>query len=94
MTFKGELREYQEQAKGLILTREKALLALDLGTGKTVVSIAAIEELRDRGDVECSLLIMSSSLTVQWKERIQQFTDGAKVLVVDGSLSPAKRKDA
>src|ERR1700740_744208 len=94
MTFKGELREYQEQAKGLILTREKALLGLALGTGKTVVSIAAIEELRDRGDVECSLLIMSSSLTVQWKERIQQFTDGAKVLVVDGSLSPAKRKDA
>jgi len=94
MTFKGELREYQEQAKGLILTREKALLALDLGTGKTVVSIAAIEELRDRGDIECALLIMSSSLTVQWKERIEQFTNGAKVLVVDGSLSPAKRMAA
>lgn len=94
MTFKGELREYQEQAKGLILDRGKALLALDLGTGKTVVSIAAIEELRDRGDVECSLLIMSSSLTVQWKERIEQFTDEQSILVVDGSLSPAKRQAA
>lgn len=94
MTFKGELREYQEQAKGLILNRGKALLALDLGTGKTVVSIAAIEELRERGDVSCSLLIMSSSLTVQWKERIEQFTDEQSILVVDGSLTPAKRKAA
>jgi SNF2 family DNA or RNA helicase len=94
MTFKGELREYQEQAKGLITQRGKALLALDLGTGKTVVSIAAIEELRARGDVQCSLLIMSSSLTVQWKERIEQFTDEQSILVVDGSLSPAKRQDA
>lgn len=94
MSFTGELRKYQEEAKGLIVNRHKALLALDLGTGKTVVSIAAIEELRDRGDVKCALLIMSSSLTVQWKERIEQFTNGAKVLVVDGSLSPAKRKAA
>lgn len=92
MTFMGELRKYQEEAKGLVVNRHKALLALDLGTGKTVVSIAAMEELRDRGEVECCLLIMSSSLTVQWKERIEQFTNGAKVLVVDGSLSPAKRQ--
>lgn len=92
MTFNGELREYQEQAKSLITNRGQALLALDLGTGKTVVSIAAIEELRARGDVTCSLLIMSSSLTVQWKERIEQFTDEQSILVVDGSLSPAKRQ--
>lgn len=88
----GELREYQEQAKALILNRERALLALDLGTGKTVVSIAAMEELRDKGEVECCLLIMSSSLTIQWRERIEQFTNGAKVQVVDGSLSPVKRQ--
>jgi len=92
MTFMGELREYQEEAKGLITERGKALLALDLGTGKTVVSIAAMEELRDRGEVECCLLIMSSSLTIQWKERIEQFTNSTKVQVVDGSLSPAKRQ--
>jgi len=93
MTFTGELRKYQEEAKGLIVNRRQALLALDLGTGKTVVSIAAMEELRDKGEVECCLLIMSSSLTIQWKERIEQFTNGATVQVVDGSLTPAKRKD-
>jgi len=90
MTFLGELREYQEQAKSLITERGQALLALDLGTGKTIVSIAAIEELRERGDVQCALLIMSSSLTKQWDQRIKQFTDSSAI-VIDGSISPKKR---
>jgi SNF2 family DNA or RNA helicase len=88
--FKGNLRPYQEQAKAFFLNRKSALLALDLGTGKTVVSIAAIEELRERGEVKCAVLIMSSSLTKQWEERINQFTDST-VLVIDGSISPKKR---
>lgn len=94
MTFIQQLRPYQESASNLICERKRALLALDLGTGKTVVSIHAIERLRDEGRVKCALLIMSSSLTVQWKERIAQFTDDQSVIVVDGSLSPAKRKAA
>lgn len=92
MSFNGELRPYQEQAKALITNRERALLALDMGTGKTVVSIAAIEELLDKGEIKCALLIMSSSLTRQWEERILQFTNHTSVVVVDGSLTPVKRK--
>jgi SNF2 family DNA or RNA helicase len=89
--FLGNLRPYQEQARAFLLNRGSALLALDLGTGKTVVSIAAIEELRERGDVKCALLIMSSSLTKQWEERINQFTD-SQVSLLDSSLSPARRE--
>lgn len=92
MTFLGELRPYQLEASDLITTRGRALLALDLGTGKTVVSLHAIEALRDIGNVECALLIMSSSLTVQWANRIKDFTDQEHVVVIDGSLTPAKRK--
>jgi SNF2 family DNA or RNA helicase len=90
MTFLGELRPYQQVASSLITDRGKALLALDLGTGKTIVSIAAIEELREQGKVKCALLIMSSSLTKQWEQRIEQFTDSSAI-VVDGSISPKKR---
>ncbi len=93
MTFTGELRPYQLEASSLITTRGRALLALDLGTGKTVVSLHAIEALRDRGDVSCALLIMSSSLTVQWANRISEFTD-QDCVVIDGSMTPAKRKKA
>src|SRR5574341_1779930 len=92
MSFLGKLRTYQQVASSLIVNREKALLALDLGTGKTIVSIHAIEELRERGEIKCALLIMSSSLTVQWKEKITQFTNCESVVVVDGSLSPSKRE--
>lgn len=91
MTFIQQLRPYQESASKLITERGRALLALDLGTGKTVVSLHAIEQLRDEGKITCALLIMSSSLTVQWAERIAQFTDDQTVIVVDGSLAPAKR---
>ncbi|WPH58232.1 DNA helicase [Streptomyces phage LuckySocke] len=93
MTFKGELRPYQLEASALITSRGRALLALDLGTGKTVVSLHAIEALRDKGEVDCALLIMSSSLTVQWANRISEFTD-QDCIVIDGSMTPAKRKKA
>lgn len=94
MSFKGELREYQKAAASLIVNRERCLLALDLGTGKTVVSIAAMEELLDKGEIKCALLIMSSSLTKQWEERLRQFTDRPieSILLVDGSTAPKKRQ--
>lgn len=91
--FTGELRPYQLEASALITNRGRALLALDLGTGKTVVSLHAIEKLRDGGMLDCALLIMSSSLTVQWANRIREFTD-QDCIVIDGSMTPAKRKKA
>jgi SNF2 family DNA or RNA helicase len=63
---------------------------LDLGTGKTIVSLHAIEKLREEGKVKCALLIMSSSLTKQWEKRIQEFTD-CSVVLLDGSISKKKR---
>ena len=94
MTFTGELRPYQLEASDLVVERGRALLALDLGTGKTIVSLHAIETLRDGGFLDCALLIMSSSLTYQWAERIKEFTDQTHVVVIDGSLTPVKRKKA
>jgi SNF2 family DNA or RNA helicase len=91
MTFTGKLRPYQESASNLICERKRALLALDLGTGKTIVSIHAIEKLRDEGKVKCAVLIMSASLTKQWEQRIQQFTTAAVVTLVDGSIPLKKR---
>lgn len=93
MTFTGELRPYQLEASDFLVKRGQGLLALDLGTGKTVVSLHAIESLRDNKEVDCALLIMSSSLTVQWSNRIKEFTD-QECVVIDGSMTPAKRQRA
>lgn len=91
--FIGELRPYQAEASARVTERGQMLLALDLGTGKTIVSIHAIERLREEGKVKCALLIMSSSLTYQWRERLAQFTDAETVILVDGSIPKKKRTD-
>lgn len=55
-----------------------------MGLGKTVTSIAVIEELIDSGDIECVLVICPASIKWQWKHQIDNFTDGALVKVIEG----------
>jgi len=46
-----------------------------MGLGKTVIGIAAAEDLLERGDIKCCLIVCPASLKYQWAERIAQFTD-------------------
>lgn len=80
-----ELYDFQADAVGRMLDRQSLLLAHDMGLGKTVTSIAAIEELIDSGAVEQVLVICPASVKWQWKKRIEEFTDGALVKVVTGN---------
>ena len=67
------------------------LVAYDLGLGKTVLTIAAIERLMDENKItEPGLIICLSSLKYQWANQIEKFTDGtSRALVIDGT--PKKR---
>jgi SNF2 family DNA or RNA helicase len=71
--------------------RGKMLVAYDLGLGKTVLTIAAIERLMDETKIkEPGLIICLSSLKYQWANQIEKFTNGtSKALVIDGT--PSKR---
>ena len=71
----------------------KMLVAYDLGLGKTVLTIAAIERLMDENKVtEPGLIICLSSLKYQWANQIEKFTNGtSRSLVIDGT--PKKRKE-
>ena len=91
MTFKGELFPYQPEAVDKMLSRHKVLVAYDMGLGKTVLTIAAIEGLMDSRDIkEPGMVICLSTLKYQWKAAIEKFTEGtSKALVVDGT--PAQR---
>ena len=91
MTFKGTLLPYQPEAVERMCERTKMLVAYDLGLGKTVITIAAIERLMDENKVtEPGLIICLSSLKYQWANQIEKFTDGtSKALVIDGT--PKKR---
>ena len=76
-----------------MVDRHKVLVAYDLGLGKTVLTIAAIERLMDNNKVkEPGLIICLSSLKYQWANQIEKFTDGtSKALVIDGT--PKKREE-
>jgi SNF2 family DNA or RNA helicase len=87
VTFTGTLLPYQVDAVQTMVDKKKILVAYDLGLGKTVLTIAAIEELRDSGVINGpGLVICLSSLKYQWAEQIRKFTDGSsRPLVVDGT---------
>lgn len=93
MTFTGTLLPYQPDAVDRMISRHKVLVAYDLGLGKTVLTIAAVEKLMDSGDIkEPGMVICLSSLKYQWANQIDKFTNGtSKALVIDGS--PKKRQE-
>lgn len=62
-----------------------------MGLGKTVITIAAIEQLIEDGEVGGGLIIVPASLKFQWQRMIREFThEEANILVVDG---PPKRRE-
>lgn len=85
--FTGTLLPYQVGAVEAMVDRKKMLVAYDLGLGKTVLTIAAIEKLKDLQEItEPGIVICLSSLKYQWADQIRKFTDGAaNPLVIDGT---------
>ena len=80
--FTGTLLPYQVEAVDAMVSRKKMLVAYDLGLGKTVLTIAALEKLQP---AEAGLVICLSSLKYQWAEQIRKFTDNGHPLVIDGT---------
>jgi len=87
MSFTGTLLPYQEEAVDLMCERGKVLVAYDLGLGKTVLTIAAVERLRDEGKITGpGLVICLSSLKYQWANAIDKFTSHTSFpVVIDGT---------
>lgn len=85
MSFTGTLLPYQEDAVDKMTDRHKVLVAYDLGLGKTVLTICAIEELREAGQLtKTALVVCLSSLKYQWKKEIEKFSTET-ALVIEGT---------
>ena len=90
MTFFGTLHPYQVDDVELMQSAMRVLLCYEMGLGKTVMSIACIEQLHEDGQVDNGLVIAQSDLKYQWAEKIEEFTKGtASSIVIDGT--PAQR---
>lgn len=73
--FTGTLHPYQYDAVTAILERRTLLVAYSMGTGKTVLTIAALEELLGSGEIDRVLLLVPAGLKFQWACSIARFTD-------------------
>jgi len=88
--FRGTLLPYQVSAVEMMVDRKKVLVAYDLGLGKTVITIAAIEELRMTNQLSGpTLVVCLSSLKYQWAKEIAKFSNSTSI-VVDGNCSQRK----
>lgn len=91
MTFKGSLYGFQEPALKRMLDRRQLLLALEMGLGKSVITIAACEELLDTGEIATAIIVCPASLKYQWKRMIEKFGDDeVTITLMDGP--PTRRQ--
>lgn len=92
--FTGKLHPYQHDGVNRILSDRRLLVAYSMGTGKTVMTIAAIEEMVGRGDLGCCVILVPSSLKFQWAQAIAQFTDApTRTLNVRGASITVPTED-
>jgi superfamily II DNA or RNA helicase len=93
-TFKGELRDYQQQGVNwLQFLREydlAGILADDMGLGKTVQTLAHLAVEKRAGRMKRpSLIVAPTSLMGNWRREAQQFTPGLRVVVLHGPARSA-----
>lgn len=77
------LYPYQRVAAAYMAKAGSCLNAYDVGLGKTLMSIAALELL----GVEDALFIVPKSVIWQWKDEINKWLPNKKVVVIDGPAS-------
>lgn len=83
--FQGTLKPYQVEAVEKMVNQKTILVAYEMGLGKTPMTIAAIEELRAKGEVTKSVLVLClASLKYQWQKEIAKFSDSDSI-VIDGT---------
>jgi SNF2 family DNA or RNA helicase len=92
--FKGTLKPYQVEAVEKMVEKKSILVAYEMGLGKTPMTIAAVEALRDAGQTNGTTLVLClASLKYQWQKEILKFSDST-VEVIDGTKAQrAKQYD-
>jgi SWI/SNF-related matrix-associated actin-dependent regulator 1 of chromatin subfamily A len=76
-----KLKPHQETAVKFLTTRKKAILAMEMGSGKTFSSIvAALED-----DFKKILVICPASLKTNWKRELMTYVSEDEIVIVEGS---------
>jgi|GEM_PF-5154030 len=71
--FKGELYPHQKEALQFLKTRHNALLAMDIGTGKTLVTLLHALRLFKYGKIDKAVIFANIAVKYVWEEQIKRF---------------------
>jgi SNF2 family DNA or RNA helicase len=90
----GDSDLYPFQRAGVLFLSyaRRALLADDMGTGKTVQTIRTLAKILDRGSNPFPAVVVApNNMVITWQKEFNQWWPGIKVVVVKGSIK--KRKE-
>lgn len=90
MLKKEQLHEYQVKAVDMIVRNLNCGLFLDMGLGKTVSTLTAIQELREMGFIDKVLIIAPKKVAeVTWKDEINNWEHlkSLRISVIDGTAT-------
>lgn len=79
MSDKPKLYDYQEEGVRMELAMKRCINGDDMGTGKTIQSIVAIE----RAKATPCLVICPAALKVNWEREIKRFTNLRPLILTD-----------
>jgi SNF2 family DNA or RNA helicase len=86
------LMPHQCEAVEFLLAKGSGLLALEQGLGKTLVAIAAFQQLHRHGQVSCMVVICPNSLKGNWVAEVRRFAPELRIHVFSGP-APQRRID-
>ncbi|KAJ2717205.1 swr1 complex component [Coemansia spiralis] len=95
--LRGELREYQRQGLDWLASlhqhQTNGILADEMGLGKTIQTIALLAHLAcDRGIWGPHLIIVPTSVLLNWEQELHRWLPGFKVLTYYGSRAERKQR--
>ena len=89
------LRYYQKTGYRWLKTLDKyhfgGILADDMGLGKTIQMLSVIVDYAKSENRKASIVVSPSSLTLNWQNEANKFTNELKTIVIRGTLSERKR---
>ncbi len=82
LSFPSPLFPYQIQGIKFLISNSSALLADQMGTGKTVQSITALRILFIKGEVKKALIVVPSNLISVWEEHLKKWAPEIQSITV------------
>ncbi|KAJ1742426.1 swr1 complex component [Coemansia sp. RSA 989] len=94
--LRGKLREYQRQGLDWLASLYKhntnGILADEMGLGKTVQTLALLAHLADQGVWGPHLIIVPTSVLLNWEQELLRWVPGLKVLAYFGGRAERRQK--